>query len=214
MFNQNYKKMKNRLKLTLLLIAFTLLLSMTAKAQVYDGITQPTRFRVWVPITTSIYEGDATTVAPFVGYKQDVCDWFSVTPVIRYNINKEAFTPQVWLNFNVKQKFYVLSRSIYDIQANEYKHTLSATYKLPHGFMIDATWENLYNGKKFCDTDRLQFVAGYGYKWFVANVGYSCRNKPGVIANLRLKVTDYNWLQLKYDGGTESIQIGCTLQFN
>ena len=80
--------------------------------------------------------------------------------------------------------------------------------------MVDATWENLYNGKKFCDTDRLQFVAGYGYKWFVVNAGYSCRNKPGVIANARFKITDYNWLQLKYDGGTESIQIGCALQFN
>ena len=63
-------------------------------------------------------------------------------------------------------------------------------------FSMAATWENLYNGKKFCDTDRLQFVAGYGYKWFVVNAGYSCRNKPGVIANLRLKITDYNWLQL------------------
>lgn len=212
MFNQNYKKMKNQL--TLLLTVFTLLFTLSSKAQVYDGITQPTRFRVWVPVTTSIHNENATTVAPFIGYKQDVCDWFSVTPVVQYNINSETFTPQVWLNFNVKQKFYVLSRSIYDTRANEYRHTLSATYKLPLGFMVDATWENLYNGKKFCDTDRLQFVAGYGYKWFVANVGYSCRNKPGVIANLRLKVTDYNWLQLKYDGGTESIQIGCALQFN
>lgn len=206
--------MKHRLKLTLLLTAITLLFAVGAKAQIYDGITQPTRFRVWVPITTSLHDGNATTVAPFIGYKQEVCDWFSVTPVVQYNINKEGFTPQVWLNFNVKQKFYVLSRSIYDINANEYRHTLSATYKLPLGFMVDATWENLYNGKKFCDTDRLQFVAGYGYKWFVANVGYSCRNKPGVIANARFKITDYNWLQLKYDGGTESIQIGCALQFN
>lgn len=200
------------IRLGLLLVAIMSVLS--GKAQVYDGITQPTRFRVWIPITTSLHDSKATTVAPFIGYKQNICDWLSVTPVAQYNITTETFIPQLWVNFNVKQRFYVLSRSIYDTKAKGYKHTLSATYKPPEGFMIDATWENMYDGNKVCDTDRLQFVAGYGHKWFVANAGYSCRNKSGVIANLRLKVTDYNWLQLKYDGGTESIQIGCALQFN
>lgn len=209
-----YKTMKNLKKLKLLLMAITLLFAVSAKAQVYDGITQPTRFRVWMPVTTSLHGSNATTVAPFIGYKQDVFKWFSVTPVVQYNINSETFIPQVWLNFNVKQKFYVLSRSIYDNRAEQYRHTLSSTYKLPLGFMIDATWDNLYNGKKFCDTDRLQFVGGYAYKWFVVNAGYSCRSKPGIITNLRLKITDYNWLQFKYDGGTESIQISCALQFN
>lgn len=206
--------MKNRIKLSLVLTAITLLFAVNAQAQIYDGITQPTRFRLWVPITTTLDSNHNTTVAPFVGYKQEVCNWFSVTPVLQYNINKENFIPQVWLNFNVKNKFYVLSRSIYDVRANEYRHTLSATYKLPLGFMVDATWENMFDGRKFCNSDRLQVVAGYGYKFFVANVGYSIRNKPGVVANLRLKVTDYNWLQLKYDQGTNSVQIGCALQFN
>lgn len=49
---------------------------------------------------------------------------------------------------------------------------------------------------------------------FVANAGYSCRSAPGFIANVRWKVTDYNWLQLKYDGGMKSIQISAALQFN
>jgi hypothetical protein len=204
--------MKRKLK-ALLLFVMTFI-TFCLNAQIYDGITQPTRYRVWVPVTTSINDGDATTVAPFIGYKQDVCDWFSITPVVQYNINSETFIPQVWLNFNVKQKFYVLSRSIYDTKANVYKHTLSATYKFPLGFMIDTTWENLYNGRSLCDTDRLQFLAGYGYKWFVGNIGYSCRNNPGLIANLRFKVTDYNWLQLKYDGGIECVQISCAMQFN
>lgn len=206
--------MKNKIKLTLLMAVFALVFGVnSASAQIYDGITQPTRFRVWTPITISLEDGN-TTIAPFFGYKQNVCDWFSVTEVMQYNINKGAFVPQVWLNFNVKQKFYILSRSIYDIKANQYRHTLSATYKLPKGFMIDATWENMFNGKKFCDTDRLQFVAGYGYKWFVANVGYSVRNKPGVVANVRFKLTDYNWIQLKYDQGGNNIQVGCAFQFN
>lgn len=206
--------MKNRMKSIVALVAILLLTATSAKAQVYDGITQPTRFRVWIPVTVSLHDSKSTTVSPFIGYKQDLTDWLSVTPVLQYSINSETFTPQVWLNFNVKKKFYVLSRSIYDTRENEYRHTLSATYKLPLGFMVDATWENLYNGNKFCDTDRLQFVGGYAYKWFVVNAGYSCRCFKGAIANLRLKVTEYNWLQMKYDGGTESIQVGCALQFN
>lgn len=203
--------MKNAIRL-LLLLAITFIASIT-NAQVYDGITQPTKYRIWVPTSTSLNDYN-TTVSPFFGYRQDICDWFSITPVVQYNINKESFIPQIWLNFNVKQKFYVLSRSIYDTKANVYKHTLSATYKFPLGFMIDTTWENLYNGHEFCETDRLQFLIGYAYKWFVLNAGYSCLNSPGIVSNLRLKVTEYNWLQLKYDGGTESIQIGCALQFN
>ena len=206
--------MKNQIKTILLLVVLLMSFVSGAKAQVYDGITQPTRFRIWVPVSVSLHESKSTTVTPFVGYKQDVFGWLSVTPVPQYNINTETFTPQMWINFNVRKKFYVLSRSIYDTRANEYRHTLSATYKLPHGFMIDSTWENLYNGRKFCDGDRLQFVGGYAYGFFVVNAGYSCRSNPGFVANLRLKVTEFNWLQLKYDGGTDTMQIGCALQFN
>ena len=205
--------MKTRLKLTLFLTAIMLLFAVGMKAQVYDGITQPTKFRIFMPVTTSLHNPDATVVAPFIAYKQDIGERFSVTPVLQYNINNEAFTPQVWLNFNIAKKYYLLSRSIYDTDAKEYRHTLSATAKLPLGFMIDSTWENLYNGRKLCDTDRLQFVGGYAYKWFVVNAGYSCRTCKGFIANLRLKITDFNWLQLKYDGGLDCIQASAVLQF-
>ena len=202
--------MKNRILLTMLLA----LVSLCTKAQVYDGITQPTRWRVFVPVTTSLNASHKTTIAPFVGFKQDFGERFSITPVAQYNINNEAFIAQVWLNFNVDKKFYILSRSIYNMKAKLYTHTLSATYKLPMGFMIDGTWDNLYNGRKFCDGDRLQFVGGWAWKMFVVNTGYSCRAAQGFIANLRWKVTDYNWLQLKYDGGAKSIQISAAFQFN
>lgn len=202
--------MKNRILLTMLLA----LVALCSKAQIYDGITQPTRWRVFVPVTTSLNSDHKTTVAPFVGFKQDLGERFSVTPVLQYNINNEAIIPQLWVNFNVAKKFYVLSRSIYNTKSNLYQHTLSATYKLPLNFMVDATWENLYNGRKFADTDRLQFVGGWAWKMFVANAGYSCRSATGFIANVRWKVTDYNWLQLKYDGGMKSIQISAALQFN
>lgn len=206
--------MKNRIKLFLVISALSLLFGMKANAQVFDGITQPTKFRVWVPVSIDLHNSKNVGVSPFVGYKQDIGERFSITPVLQYNINKEAFVPQVWLNFNVAKKFYVLSRSIYDTKADLYKHTLSATYKLPLGFMVDGTWENMYNGKKFCDGDRLQFVGGYAHKLFVVNAGYSCRAKPGFIANFRWKVTPNDWLQMKYDGGTKSMQLGCALQFN
>lgn len=136
------------------------LVALCSKAQIYDGITQPTRWRVFVPVTTSLNSDRKTTVAPFVGFKQDLGERFSVTPVLQYNINNEAIIPQLWVNFNIAKKFYVLSRSIYNTKSNLYQHTLSATYKLPLNFMVDATWENLYNGRKFAGTDRLQFVGG------------------------------------------------------
>lgn len=206
--------MKYRIRIILILSALSLLLGMKARAQVYDGITQPTKFRVWLPVTANLHNSKDVSVAPFVGYKQDIGEHFSITPVLQYNINKEAFIPQVWLNANIAKKFYVLSRSTYDTKANLYKHTLSATYKLPLGFMVDGTWENMYNGKKFCDGDRLQFVGGWAHRLFVVNAGYSCRTKPGFIANARWKVTPTDWLQMKYDGGTKSVQIGMALQFD
>ena len=190
-----------------------LLVMATAKAQIYDGITQPTTYRLLLPVTQSL-DGGNPSVAPFIGYKYQPAKWFSVTPVVQYNINNETFIPQVWLNFNVKQRFYILSRSIYNARTNIYSHTLSATMKLPLGFMIDGTWDNLYNGRKFAKTDRLQFVAGYAHKWFVLNAGYSMRNYRGFIANIRFKVTEYNWLQLKYDGGVNAITAQVVLQFN
>lgn len=206
--------MKYRIRIILILSAICILLGMKARAQVYDGITQPTKFRVWLPVTANLHNSKDVSVAPFVGYKQDIGEHFSITPVLQYNINKEAFIPQVWLNANIAKKFYVLSRSIYDTKANLYKHTLSATYKLPLGFMVDGTWENMYNGKKICDGDRLQFVGGWAHRLFVVNAGYSCRTKPGFIANARWKVTPTDWLQMKYDGGTKSVQIGMALQFD
>lgn len=206
--------MKYRIRIILILSAISILLGMKARAQVYDGITQPTKFRVWLPVSINLHDSKNVGVAPFVGYKQEIGQRFSITPVLQYNINTETFTPQVWFNANVANKFYVLSRSIYDTRADLYKHTLSATYKLPLGFMVDGTWENLYNGKKFCNGDRLQFVGGWAHRLFVVNAGYSCRAKPGFLANFRWKVTPYDWLQMKYDGGTKSMQVGMALQFN
>lgn len=212
MFNplRKQKTMGKRIILGLLLAVF----AMCVKAQVYDGITQPTKWRIWVPVTANLHGHGKTSVAPFVAYKQDLGEHFSVTGVAQYNIGNESFIPQIWLNANIGKKFYVLSRSIYDTKANLYKHTMSATYKLPLGFMVDGTWENLYNGKKFCDGDRLQFLGGYAFKCFVVNAGYSCRTDKGFVANVRWKVTPKDWLQLKYDAGNKSIQVSTALQFD
>lgn len=201
------------MKKAIFTILFALSAILFANAQVYDGITQPTRFRIWVPTTVSLH-GSSTSVSPFIGYRQNITSWFNITPVVQYEINSETFVPQVWLNFSICDKLYFLSRSIYNTKVNDYRHTLSATYKLPMGFMIDGTWENIYNGRKFLAGDRLQFVGGYAYRWFVVNAGYSCRYRKGMIANLRFKVTEYNWLQFKYDGGMDCFQLGCALQFN
>ena len=198
-------------KLTLVVL---LLLPCGLHAQVYDGITQPTRYRIWIPVSANLHGHGSTSVSPFVGYKENITDWLSATAVAQYNIGGEAFVPQLWLNVNYNKWLWFLSRSIYDTKANIYRHTLSATVKLPKGFMIDATWDDAYNGHKFIDTDRLQVLGGVAHGRFVVNAGYSMRNKPGVIANLRLKITDYDWLQFKYDGGAKAFTFSTALQFN
>ena len=198
-------------KLTLVIL---LMLPCGLSAQVYDGITQPTRYRIWIPVSANLHGHGSTSVSPFVGYKENLTDWLSATAVAQYNIGGEAFVPQLWLNLNYNKWLWFLSRSIYDTKANIYRHTLSATVKLPKGFMIDATWDDAYNGHKFIDTDRLQVLGGVAHGRFVVNAGYSMRNKPGVIANLRLKITDYDWLQFKYDGGAKAFTFSTALQFN
>ena len=198
-------------KMTLVIL---LLLPCGLHAQVYDGITQPTRYRIWIPVSANLHGHGSTSVSPFIGYKENITDWLSATAVAQYNIGGEAFVPQLWLNVNYNKWLWFLSRSIYDTKANIYRHTLSATVKLPKGFMIDATWDDAYNGHKFIDTDRLQVLGGVAHGRFVVNAGYSMRNKPGVIANLRLKITDYDWLQFKYDGGAKAFTFSTALQFN
>lgn len=198
-------------KLFIMLVLATV--SLVAGAQIYDGITQPTKFRLFMPVTTSL-EGHGSTVAPFVGYRADVTGWFSVTPVLQYNMNTEAVSLGAWLNVNYRQQVYLLARSSYNTKAKMFTETLSGTVRLPAGFMIDATWDNMYNGRRFMSGDRLQVLGGLDYRRFVFNAGYSMRSLPGFVANIRFKVTKYNWLQLKYDEGAKAFITSVALQFN
>lgn len=196
----------------LLLIVLAILAIAGTQAQIYDGITQPTRFRLFMPVTTSL-EGHGSTGAPFVGYRADVTGWLSLTPVVQYNMTSEAVTAGVWINLNYQQRFYLLARSMYNTKAGLFTETLSGTVKLPAGFMVDATWDNMYNGRTFCDGDRLQVLGGLDYGRFVFNAGYSMRSLSGFVANIRFKVTKYNWLQLKYDEGAKAFITSVALQF-
>lgn len=199
-------------KLLLVLVLAVIAIAVT-QAQVYDGITQPTRFRLFMPVTASL-KGHGTTVAPFVGYRADLCRWLSFTPVVQYNMKSEAVTAGVWVNVSFRKRFYLLARSMYNTKAGLFTETLSGTVKLPAGFMIDGTWDNLYNGRYFCDGDRLQVVGGWDYRRIVVNAGYSFRACSGFVANLRFKVTQYNWLQFKYDEGAKAFITSVALQFN
>lgn len=91
----------------LFIIITLIVVSLVARAQVYDGITQPTKFRIFMPITTSLH-GNGSTVSPFVGYRADVAKWLSVTSVLQYNMNTEAVTLAAWLNMNYQQRFFCL----------------------------------------------------------------------------------------------------------
>lgn len=197
-----------------LVVLLSTLTAQTVSAQVYDGITQPTTWRIWMPVTISTKEHSSASVAPFVGYKYNVCDNFNVTGVAQYNIGTETFTPQVWLNAGYKN-FWFLTRNIVDTKTGKYSNTISATYKLPAGFHIDATWFNFYNDK-FCQNDRLQVLGGLNIKnKVIVNSGYQFKGSTkGYVGNVRWKITDTQWLQIKYDHGVHQLNVAMAMHFN
>lgn len=197
----------------LLVLVLAVIAIAGTQAQVYDGITQPTRFRLFMPVAISLQD-HGMNATPFIGYRADVADWLSLTPVVQYNMTSEAVTTGVWVNVNYRKRFYLLARSMYNTKSGQFNETLSGTVKLPAGFLIDATWDNMYNGRTFCEGDRLQVLGGLDYRYFVFNAGYSIRALPGFVANVRFKVTKYNWLQLKYDEGAKAFITSVALQFN
>jgi hypothetical protein len=194
--------------IVLLLLSPTLLLS-----QVYDGITQPTEFRWWMPVSFSLEKGNDPVAAPFAGYKYTATDWLSFTPVLQYNLNSESVKPMLWINVNYNKTYWLLFRSIYDAKAEQFSETISGTVKLPMEFMADFTWSNVYSNGEFFENDRLQFLVGYDYGLFVLNAGYVAVNKSGFVSNLRVRVTKLAWLQFKYDSGTNTFAVSTAIHY-
>jgi len=166
-----------------------------------------------MPVTTSL-EKNNTIVMPYIGYRRDPAEWLSLTPLIQYNMNSESILVSLWKNFNYKKKYYILFQSTYNTNKKIFSESISGTIKLSHGYMIDLIWENLYYKNKFCDNDRFYLLAGWDYRRFVFNAGYSPFSHQGFIANARFKVTQFNWLQLRYDKGMNSVTVSFALQFN
>ncbi|MBS4056527.1 MAG: hypothetical protein KGZ82_04330 [Bacteroidales bacterium] len=191
-------------------ILMILLATVSLSGQVYDGITQPTRFRYWLPLTTSVNTPGSLTAAPFMGYKVQPANWISFTPILQYNFNREAAMPQLWLNVNYQQKYYLLFRSIYDLKTEAFSETVSGTVKL-NSYMVDFTWDNLYRSDGFLINDRLQILAGYAWKHLVLNAGYSIRDRPGFVTNARVKLTSLSWLQFRYDSGTDTFTLSTAI---
>jgi len=190
-------------------------------SQCYDGITQPTTWRFRTPISFNVdVAGRTVNATPFIGYRIDVSSWFTITPVIQYNIGADNVIPQAWLNFNWNKKLWFLSRTGYDSKAEKFYETLSGTWKAPEKFMIDFTWSNFYKGGDLIDQDKLQLLAGRRFDNsvlpFVVNGGYRFRGQgdEGMIFNLRLMVHETNWLQFQYDVANEKIVFSTVIQFN
>lgn len=203
------------MKKIIIALVFVLCNLVSANAQVYDGITQPTTWRIWLPVSVSTEAHSATQSTPFVGYKVKATNWLNFTGVAQWNLGKEVFTPQVWINANYKN-FYFLTRNIVNAKNGKYSNTISATYKLPKNFMIDATWSGFFNDGKFHDgNDRLQVVGGVNLGKVIVNSGYQfLGNTKGYVGNVRVKLTDTQWLQFKYDHGVHQFNVAMAMHFN
>lgn len=185
------------------------------QAQIYDGVTQSDRYRAWAALSQPVKGGEAA-FSTYFGYRYDAAKWVNFTGLARYNFTSRSFLPAIWVNFNIKDRFYLLSRSILDCRESLYKQGIAATVKLPLNIMIDATWDNMFNGRRWCDGDRLQVVAGMNVTRIgtIFNVGYSMRARKGVVANVRHRFDSHWWVQGKYDGGTRAIDFSCAFNFN
>ena len=163
-----------------------------------------------MPFTTSTNGTGKVSAAPFIGYKVQPADWISLTPVLQYNFSRETVIPQLWVNVNYQQKYYLLFRSIYDLKAEAFSETISGTAKLKQ-FMFDFTWDNFYRADKFLENDRLQLLAGYAWKHVVFNAGYSMRYQPGLVSNVRIKLTNLSWVQMRYDTGNKTFTLSTAI---
>lgn len=182
--------------------------SFAAKAQVYDGITQPTFFRWWMPVT---YNGGDVSASPFVGLRFNVNDWLNFTPVAQYHMNSQVFVPQLWVNVNHDGKYFLLQRFAYNTKSEKVFYTLSGTARLPEKFMVDFTWFNLAENLSINPGNRLQILAGRDFGLFVLNAGYAFHGKAGFVTNLRIRATNLSWLQFRYDTGIKAFQLSTAI---
>lgn len=223
--------MKSIIK-ALLLVLFLQLIVNSASAQVFDGMTQPTTWRFWTPVSLSI-ETDKVNAAPFMGYKiwinNPSTSHLSTTAIFQYNFTNQTPSIQSWNNVNLlKRKVWFMSRTGYDIGNDKLWETLSGTVFFPYRLNIDFTWSNFFyfqNGFNFLDNDKLQIVVGYklvlrlkdGSKRsvFAFNIGARIRgNTTGIVTNLRLYIQKTNWLQFRYDFADKVFMMSAIIQFN
>ena len=204
--------MKNRNILGRIAVTLLLLVSaIAANAQILDGTVQSARYRVSLPLTFNLDDGSINS-SPYISYKQDITSWMKGVVFAQYNIKQEAFISQAWFEFSAAERYYLLSRSIYNFYTKKYSHELATTIKLPYNLSLDATWDNMFKQAGTTHTDRFQMVGGYIHKYFIANAGYSMLYKKGIVANLRIKFCPTYFLLMKYDGGQNTFVL--TSYFN
>lgn len=196
----------------LLLIIATLITLCRLDAQILDGAAQSSTFRISLPYNYTI-TGSNWGASPYISYKHDFGTWGNGTLISQYDIANQAFVSQLWLGLISKERYYLLSRSIYNHRTKSYSHGIAGTVKLPNNYTIDATWSNMFTSRDETTTDRVQMVVGYRHPMFIVNAGYSILFRPGVIANLRIVFSQYYFLQMKYDGGYNQLSIISLINF-
>lgn len=177
----------------LIILLIVTFIAVNVSSQVYDGYTQPARVRLYMSVN-KLFK-DAYTANSFIGYK--IGSKYSITGVAGYNFNK--MDVGLWLNLALP-KTGVLIRNVYS--NNSYDITISGTQKFGK-LHIDGTAFNLYStsGKQI----RIQTLLGYDAGPIVVNAGYAFIIKPALIINIRIRIDELSWMQLKYDSGTNSV---------
>jgi len=189
-----------RLLLTIALLAVTL--SVTASAQVFDGIPQPTTFRLRGAVTHT-FGSDAGFMDAQV--KIPLAEQHAVVLRGQYNVPAGSYFGQLWYSLNLLEKrLWLLPVASYNSN-EEFSAHLWATYKLGD-WQFNTTIANVDD----FDPDAggyAQVSAGYKFgRFFILLPGVVVLNDVrqwNPFVNLRVMVTKYTWLQGRFEHDIE-----------
>ena len=197
----------------LFLTAIFILTAAAGRAQILDGTIQAQKFGCTVPCSFNL-KNDKYNLYPQFTYRQDIVSWFNASLTAQYSTLNKAFSTELAVEFNLKKRYFLLTRGTYDYCHNSYVHDTAATVYLPKGFTMDATWGGMFRKEKGRHTDRLQFLAGYTCPKFTVNAGVSVLYKAGFVANFKFWPVKNIALKAKYDSGVNRMYLGVTFRIN
>ena len=181
----------------ILCLAVLILLTVTAKAQLYNGMPQPEAFR-------SVHSYSFTDNVTSGSFMLRIVDLNFYKPFVGVSYNPAGdLKAHIWNSFNFfSQRLWILPMVSLE---NSIKTDLATTVHIDKNkiFRINAHLFNITNGN-IADV----FVSTLGarlHKRLAVNAGISKMADIGFTGNARLWLYKNNWIEYRYRQGTQSL---------